>query len=156
MTGISVPALTTQQQYVWDVCSLLSAQLPAAVNRRLQADVGLSLQDVDVMAALADSETGRLRVNDLATSLRWERSRLSHHVTRMQTRGLVTREECPDDGRGAFLVLTPAGRAVVAKGVPVRNRAVRQLAFDALSDRDLDLLAKISDKVLAALHGPVR
>ena len=156
MTEISVAYLTTQQQHVWEACSLLSAQLPAAVNRRLQAEVGMSLPDVDVLAALADSETGRLRVNDLATSLRWERSRLSHHAARMQTRGLVAREECPEDGRGAFLVLTPTGRAGVAKGVQVRNQAVRQLAFDALSDRDVDLLVKISDKVSAALDGSIR
>jgi DNA-binding MarR family transcriptional regulator len=154
MTGISVAALTTQQQQVWETCSLLSALLPAAVNRRLQAEVGMSLADVDVLAALAESETGRLRVNDLAASLRWERSRLSHHAARMQARGLVAREECPDDGRGAFLALTPSGRAGVAKGVPVRNEAVRRLAFDALSDRDLDVLAKISDKVMAAMDTP--
>ena len=49
----------------------------------------------------------------------WERSRLSHHAKRMEGRGLVRRQECCDDGRGAFVTLTPAGREAIETAAPL-------------------------------------
>ncbi|MEV0827252.1 MarR family winged helix-turn-helix transcriptional regulator [Nonomuraea rubra] len=51
-----------------------------------------------VLVALSESPEGRTRTSDLAALLRWERSRVSHHVTRMEKRDLVSRQGCPDDG----------------------------------------------------------
>src|SRR3954454_9231455 len=96
--------LTDTQQRVWRSWLAANALLPAALHRELQADAGLSLPDFDVLVRLTDSGEGRVRMSDLARALTWERSRLSHHVKRMERRGLVRREECPDDGRGAFVV----------------------------------------------------
>jgi Winged helix DNA-binding domain len=61
----------------------------------------------------------------------WEQSRLSHQIARMTKRGLVAREECAEDGRGAFVVLTPAGREVVDAAAPMHVATVRRLAIDA-------------------------
>ena len=110
----------------------MGSRLPAALNRQLQRDSDLSLQDFDVLVQLTDVDEGRVRVSALAAALGWERSRLSHHVTRMERRGLVAREECDDDGRGAFVVLTPAGRAAIERAAPGHVRTVRSLVFDAL------------------------
>ncbi|MER6950558.1 MarR family transcriptional regulator [Nonomuraea sp. NPDC000554] len=146
------PWLTDKQQRVWRRWLTLNARLPAALHRELQADAGLSLQDYDVLVQLTDTADGRMRVSDLARALHWERSRLSHHVTRMARRGLVEREECPDDGRGAFIVLTPAGRAAIEQAAPAHVSTVRKLVFDSLSDEELDSLAAITDKVLTQLE----
>jgi DNA-binding MarR family transcriptional regulator len=146
------PWLTEQQQRVWRRWLALNTRLTAALHRELQADTGLSLQDYDVLVRLTDTAGGRMRVSDLARALQWERSRLSHHVTRMASRGLVEREECPDDGRGAFIVLTPAGRAAIERAAPAHVGTVRRLVFDSLSDEELDSLAAITDKVLTQLE----
>src|SRR5688500_3250957 len=109
---------TAEQQDVWRRWLRLNAALPAALHRELQSDAGLSLPDFDVLVHLTDTPEGRVRVNDLARALHWERSRVSHHVTRMERRGLIRREECSDDGRGAFVVITPAGRKAIEQAAP--------------------------------------
>jgi DNA-binding MarR family transcriptional regulator len=149
------PWLTEKEQQVWRGWLTLNALLPAALHRELQLDAGLSLPDFDVLVQLTDTPDGRVRVNDLARTLSWERSRLSHHVTRMERRGLVRREGCTDDGRGAFVVLTPEGRAAIERASPGHVRAVRALVFDALTGQEVDVLGAVVDKVLARLdEGP--
>ena len=143
--------LTAEQEQVWRRWLRLNVMLPAALHRELQADAGLSLPDFDVLVHLTDSPAGRVRVSDLAHALQWEKSRVSHHVTRMQGRGLVCREECPDDARGAFVVVTPAGRAAIERAAPGHVRTVRDLIFDQLTDAELEDLDAITRKVLARL-----
>jgi DNA-binding MarR family transcriptional regulator len=146
------PWLTEKEQQVWRGWLSLNALLPAALHRELQLDAGLSLPDFDVLVQLTDAPDGRVRVNDLARTLSWERSRLSHHVTRMQCRVLVQREECADDGRGAFVVLTPEGRAAIERAAPGHVRSVRALVFDALDSEEVDALGAMVAKVLARLE----
>src|SRR5688500_10159239 len=85
--------------------SLLAAQL----QRDLLQDSDLSLPDYDVLVVLSEAAEDRLRMRDLGQQLLWEKSRLSHHITRMERRGLVRREDCDVDARGAFVVITPEG-----------------------------------------------
>src|SRR4051794_34218843 len=100
------PWLSAQEEHMWRRWLKLNAELSATLQRELQDDAGLSMPDFDVLVHLTDSPEGRIRVTDLARLLHWERSRLSHHVTRMQRRGLVERTECVEDGRGAFIAIT--------------------------------------------------
>src|SRR3954454_12713243 len=145
--------LPADSERLWRRWLRLNALLPAALHRELQADADLSLPDFDVLVQLTDSSEGRVRVSDLARGLHWERSRVSHHVTRMERRGLVAREECRDDGRGAFVVLSPEGRAAIEQAAPAHVATVRQLVFDALTTHETDVLAQAIDKVLGQLEG---
>jgi len=85
--------------------------LPADARGPAASRNGLSIPDVEVLAHLSEASAGRLRSFALGQLLQWERSRLSQHLTRMERRGLVTRERCSTDQRGAFVVVTPEGRA---------------------------------------------
>jgi DNA-binding MarR family transcriptional regulator len=69
----------------------------------------------------------------------------------MQKRGLVAREECPEDGRGSMVRLTDAGRAAVESAAPDHAAAVRHYFFDQLSDAELETLAAVFDRLLANL-----
>jgi DNA-binding MarR family transcriptional regulator len=144
--------LTDKQQHVWRGWLAANALLPAALHRELQADAGLSLPDFDVLVHLTDSPEGRVRVTDLARALSWEKSRASHHLTRMERRGLVAREECRDDGRGAFVVLTPEGRTAIEQAAPAHVATVRRLVFDALTPHEAEVMAGVVEKVLARLE----
>ena len=137
---------------IWRAWLRVGSRLPAALNRQLQRDSELSLQDFDVLVQLTDVDEGRVRVSALAAALGWERSRLSHHVSRMERRGLVAREECDDDGRGAFVVLTPAGRAAIERAAPGHVRTVRSLVFDALAPAEVDALGEALAAVLDRLE----
>jgi len=143
--------LTAQEQRVWRRWLTLNARLSATLQRELQDDAGLSMPDFEVLVHLTDSPEGRIRVTDLARLLQWERSRVSHHVTRMEGRRLVQRVECTEDGRGAFIVITPQGRAAIEQAAPGHVKTVRRLVFDALSPEDLDAFATIIEKALAQL-----
>jgi len=147
--GSDVRWLTAQQEHLWRSWLTLNTKLASTLHRELQEDAGLSMQDFEVLVHLTDNPEGRLRVTDLAGLLQWERSRVSHHVTRMECRGLVERVECSEDRRGAFVVITPQGRAAIEGAAPGHVRAVRRLMFDALSEEEQAVLAAVIDKLLA-------
>jgi DNA-binding MarR family transcriptional regulator len=148
--------LTAEEQRVWRRWLTLNARLSATLQRELQDDAGLSTQDYEVLVHLTDNPAGRVRVTDLARLMQWERSRVSHHVTRMERRRLVQRVECAEDGRGAFVVITPQGRAAIERAAPGHVNTVRRLVFDALSPEEVDAFGTIIEKALAQLDKPAR
>ncbi|MFC5950957.1 MarR family winged helix-turn-helix transcriptional regulator [Pseudonocardia lutea] len=140
--------LDEREQRTWRAYLAMQAQLQAQLHRRLQADSGLSYADFDVLVALTDRNGEQVRVLELAEALQWEKSRLSHHLSRMQKRGLVERQECTDDARGAFVVLTEEGRRAIEGAAPGHVEAVRELMFDGLDAAQVDALAGIAETVL--------
>ncbi len=77
---------------------------------------------------------------------------MSHQLARMQRRGLIARQECPTDARGAFAVITEAGRAAIERAAPAHVETVRQLVFDDLSPGQLAALTAITEGVLDRLQ----
>ncbi len=122
--------------------------LRMALERELLADAGLSLADYEVLVTLSETSDRRLRMSALAERLEWSRSRLSHQVARMQDRGLVCRQDCPTDARGAFAVLTPDGLATIEAAAPGHLAGVRRHLFDHLSPEQVRALAEISHAVV--------
>jgi DNA-binding MarR family transcriptional regulator len=125
--------------------------LHAQIVRDLAREAGLSGPDYDVLTNVSEAEGRRSRLGDLAARMAWSRSRLSHHITRMERRGLVTREDCASDGRGAFVVLTDAGWRAVQAAAPGHVASVRRHFIDLLSREQLDALAEISQTVVRRL-----
>jgi len=106
-TAVTDPRwLDEHEQQAWRRYLDMQAQLQTRLHRELQRESSLSLADFDVLVALTDRPDTRIRVLELAEAVQWEKSRLSHHLVRMQRRGLIERQDCPDDARGAFVVLT--------------------------------------------------
>ncbi|MCO5967852.1 MarR family winged helix-turn-helix transcriptional regulator [Actinoallomurus soli] len=143
--------LDDQEQRAWRAFIRMHGRLTARLNRQLQADSGLSLADYEVLVQLTDAPDGRLRPFELQRDLQWEQSRLSHHLTRMQRRGLVAREECDEDGRGALIALTDEGRRAIVAAAPGHVETVRRLFFEGLTRDQLATLRQVSDEVLARL-----
>ena len=148
--------LTEDEQRAWRGLLRMTAQLNARMNRQLQDEYGISLPDYDVLVVLSEAPQGRHRVFELADELAWEQSRVSHQLARMQRRGLVARQECPTDARGAFAVLTEAGRAAIERAAPAHVEMVRQLVFDGLSRDQLAALTAVTAGVLDRLQDPSR
>jgi DNA-binding MarR family transcriptional regulator len=125
--------------------------LHAQILRDLAREAGLSGPDYDVLSNVSEAPGRRARLGDLAARMAWSRSRLSHHITRMERRGLVTREDCTSDGRGAFVVLTDAGWRAIRAAAPGHVASVRRHFIDLLSRDQLDALAEISQTVVRRL-----
>jgi DNA-binding MarR family transcriptional regulator len=132
----------------------MSTLLPAQLNRQLQRDSGLSLPEYEVLVQLSEAPGRRLRPYQLCEALNWEQSRLSHQLTRMERRGLVAREECAADGRGAFVILRAEGDAALQSAAPGHVAAVRQLIFDRLDDGGRAAFEDACTAILAALGEP--
>jgi DNA-binding MarR family transcriptional regulator len=143
--------LTEEEQRAWRGLLRMTAQLNARANRQLQEEYGISLPDYEVLVALSEAPEGRLRVFEVADALAWEQSRVSHQLARMQRRGLIAREDCATDARGAFAVLTAAGRAAIEQAAPAHVELVRQLVFDELSRGQVSALTEITTRVLDRL-----
>jgi DNA-binding MarR family transcriptional regulator len=143
--------LSPAEQRAWRSFIDMHAKLTGRLSRQLQTDSGLSAADFAVLVALTDVPDGRRRFLDLARSVEWEKSRMSHHIARMAGRGLVVREECPEDARGAFVVITPEGRAAIEAAAPRHVQAVREFFLDHVTPAELRVLAEISDRVVRKL-----
>ena len=140
--------LDDEEQRTWRAFVRLQKRLAAELNRQLQATANLSLADYDVLVQLTDAPEGRLRPYEMQKMLEWEQSRLSHHLGRMQRRDLVRREECASDGRGAYIVLTDAGRRAITDAAPDHVETVRRLFFDALKPSQVTALRRLTTQVL--------
>ena len=126
--------LSDDEQQTWRTYLRMSSLLPAALNRQLQQDCGLTLPEYEVLVQLSETPGHRLRPFQICEGLNWEQSRLSHQLTRMERRGLVSRHECAADGRGAFIELTAVGADAIAAAAPRHVATVRRLIFDQLSE----------------------
>lgn len=146
--------LTEREARAWRGLQFMQMRLDGALARQLAAESGLSYPDYLVLVALTDEPDGRMRLYELAAVLGWEKSRLSHHVGRMAARGLVTKERCDSDRRGANVVVTKRGRKEIEAAAPGHVEAVRRLFVDRLTPGQLDALAEITEAVLAAFDEP--
>src|SRR4029453_11843304 len=137
--------LDADEQRAWRSYLRMASRLSAHLNRQLQADSDLSLADFDVLVHPPDTPGRPPRVAGLARELNWEKTRLSHHVARMERRGLVRREECRDDGRGSYTLPPPGGLGAIEGAAPGHVEAVRQVVFDALTRQQAEALGEVAD-----------
>jgi DNA-binding MarR family transcriptional regulator len=148
------PLLTAEELRIWRDFIETAEALRSELASRLQSESALSPGDYAVLLALSEAPGQRLRSSDLATSIGWERSRLSHHLGRMERRGLIHREECATDNRGAEIVLdTPGAEAFRRASVP-HLRAVRELFVDALTSTQLIAAGEVARALRSSLGSP--
>lgn len=146
-----IPWLDDREMAVWRRWLRVQTELQAALGRALHRDSDLSLQDFETLVMLSEAEDRRLRVSALAERMHWERSRLSHHLRRMATRGLVCKEDCEEDGRGAFVSITSEGMAALEAAAPGHVREVRARFFEGMDREEMRVVDQFLRKVLARL-----
>jgi DNA-binding MarR family transcriptional regulator len=127
--------------------------LDLQIARDLQHDSGLSDADYHVLSTLSESPEGSSRARDLAAGLLWSTSRLAHHVGRMEHRGLVARQPCADDARGALISLTEQGRDTLQQAAPLHVASVRRHLIGLLTAEEVAALDTIAEKVITHLAG---
>jgi DNA-binding MarR family transcriptional regulator len=138
--------LTGRDAELWDAWSAATDAL-AQVAADVARETGVSDPDLVVLTRLRDLGDGRLRQSQLAAATGWHRSRLSHHLRRMEERGLVTRSDVPG---GVDVSTTTMGRAALTRARPVHADAVRRHLVDVLPARDRERLLAILRRVTDA------
>jgi len=145
---------TREQLRVWREFVETGEALRNQLAGRLQRDTGLSPGDYAVLLALSEAAGHRIRSSELAATIGWERSRLSHHLGRMERRGLITREDCATDSRGAEVVQAPPGAEAFRAATVPHLRAVRELFTDALTAEQLAAAGEIAAALRRHLDSP--
>jgi DNA-binding MarR family transcriptional regulator len=143
--------LNEREERAWRALQQMQLRLDGELARQLAGESALSYSDYVVLVALTGQPDGRMRLFELGRLLGWEKSRLSHHVSRMAGRGLVKKERCPSDRRGAFVAVTKKGRNEIEAAAPGHVAAVRELFIDRLTGDQLDAVAEAAEAVLDAL-----
>jgi DNA-binding MarR family transcriptional regulator len=118
----------------------------ATIIRRLEAELQdahrMGLGEFEALLQLSLADLGRLRMSDLADRLVLSRSGVTRLVDRLEAAGYVARVTCPSDARGAFAVLTDAGRTCLRDAAPTHVRGVRAHFVDRVPPDELDRLAR--------------
>lgn len=143
--------VSPQDWQLWREFVTMHRHLARELDRRLQREAGISQADFSVLATLADSRDERLRTGELAELLAWEKSRVSHQVSRMESRDLVDRAECETDGRGTWVGITEEGHRVLRGATADHGAAIRSLFLDHLREPDRAALSTAARRVLDQL-----
>ncbi|RBY74590.1 MarR family transcriptional regulator [Geodermatophilus sp. TF02-6] len=145
--------LDAEEQRAWRAW-LYSAQLLLdRLDRELVRETGIPHTYYEILVALSETEDHMLRMSELADRCLSSRSRLSHAVSRLEERGWVRRQVCPDDGRGQLAVLTEEGFAALEAAAPVHVEGVRAHLFDQLSPEQVAAVRDVGETLLRHL-GP--
>ena len=140
--------LDDRQQHAWRRLAAVILKLPSELEHQLQTDAGLSHFEYWVLALLSEAPDRSLRLSQLADQANSSLSRLSHGITRLEKRGWVTRQPCPDDRRATLAVLTDDGWDQIVAAAPGHVDAVQRFVFDGLTHDDVDELARLCDAIL--------
>lgn len=140
---MSTEPLSPQELRVWHAFKLMSEDVMSRVGRDIAEATGLSGPEFGVLARLADCGQGEMRQQTLAESMGWDKSRLSHQLTRMQKRKLIERREA--DNRVVLVVLTRHGREKLKAARPIHAGSVRRNLLDRLNAEQIATIVRVSN-----------
>ena len=144
----TISRLDTRELLAWRGLLHVYAQLSKALDAQLVAEHGLPLTSYEVLMYLSDADGGRMRMNELADSVLLSRSGLTRLVDRLEREGYLERCSCAHDARGAFAVLTPAGREKVESARVTHLAGVREHFLSKFSSDELEVLGDAWQRVL--------
>jgi DNA-binding MarR family transcriptional regulator len=144
--------MTAAELATWRSLYDTTAELLRILAAEMLEDSGLSPSDYDVLVALSEAAGRRLRSSELAANIGWEPSRLSHHLGRMERRGLVRRDGSLADGRGTEVSLTQVGADIFRRATPAHLKAIKKYFADALTPVQVEALADVLRALRNHLH----
>lgn len=144
--------LSHGEQELWRTIREFLWQFPSAMDRQMLRDSNMQTGEYSVLAVLSETAEPSLRPADIADALRWDRSRLSHLLRRMEAKELISRCSDEVDRRGHQIILTDQGRRTITEAAPSHVTFVRETIFDSLSDQERAALESALPKILASLE----
>ena len=138
--GMTVP-LTRQELDTWRGFRFMVEETSLGVSRALSSSTGMSGGEFGILSILAEAPLHTFRQQDLADAMRWDRTRLSHQLTRMEGRGLITRKK--GDGGITLVLLAIAGEEELRRAAPRLGQIVKEKFFSRLNQAQLASLEEI-------------
>lgn len=138
------------RQAAWLGLLQAHAALTRALDQGLATRHGLTLSSYEVLARLAHSPNGYLRMTDLTEQTQLSLSRVSRVVDQLESRALVARRSCPGDSRAVHASVTEGGRELVGAAQDTFFDTVEELFLGKLSCDEIDTLGSLFGRL-----GPV-
>lgn len=142
---MDINKVNEDEMRIWNMWKGSFKRIFGRVVKELSERTGLSEGDFGVLDRLIQFGDGKLRQQELADSMNWDKSRLSHHLTRMEKRGLVKRGPLDAD-RGVQVIITSAGKAALDEALPIVSMAIRKYFLDQLTDQDIESITKLAER----------
>ncbi len=119
-----------------------------AVDDRLRAEHGLSVDDYGILITLVGQPDRRLRMSQLGEHRLLTPSGITRAVMRLEERGLVRRDQDPSDGRAFFATLTANGVRALRQAQRSHHAIVREQYLGRLDARELAQLGGLFEKAV--------
>ena len=142
--------LSREELGAWRAFVTMHHRLERHLVAHLQREFGLSDSDFEILVNLSEAPKGRMRAYELGRATDWEKTRLSHHLRRMENRGMIRRED--SGARYPDIVLTETGRDAIKASAPANAARVRALFIDVLGPKRLAAFREASEDVSAAIE----
>lgn len=139
--------LTGRELDAWRTFLSSNVQLIERLDHELQQRSRITLTDFEILSALGSAPGNRLRMSDLAREVLVSRSRLTYRVDRLAEVAFVTREECEDDRRGLWAILTETGRQALDNAGSEHQSDLRNWFFDLMSPDELATLTSVMSRI---------
>lgn len=134
--------LDAAQQRDWRAYVEGNIRLHDIMDRELKAQHGLSGSEYEILVRLSEAPDRRMRMAELAGLASQSRSRLSHTCSRLESKGLVRRDNCPGDKRGVYAHLTDEGFATLERAARDHVTTVREYFIDLIDPADLAAIGR--------------
>jgi len=139
--------LSETELSTWRSVMAAKTRLLERLDHELQQRSSLSLTDYEILTVLSESPRKRIRMSELADRVLVSRSRLTYRIDRLTQLGYVNREECADDRRGLYAILSDNGSATLEAATPHHTRDLRTWFFDSLDPGELETLNTIMTRI---------
>jgi DNA-binding MarR family transcriptional regulator len=140
---MSTELLSPRELRVWHAFLLMGEDVLGRVGRDIAQATGLSGSEFGVLSRLAAIGKGEMRQQALARVMTWDKSRLSHQLTRMQQRGLIERRY--KDRNSVLVVLTKLGQKKLEAARPIQAESVRRHLLSRLTPEQVDTIVRVSN-----------
>ena len=145
-------SLNAQETKIWGDYLSATLRLIEKLDHELQQRSHISLTDYEILSNLESASDKKVRMSDLANKVLVSRSRLTYRVDRLVEAGYIEREECSDDRRGLWAILTPKGAAALTQAEPGYVDDIKSWFFDQLHDKEVivlgDIMSRIDEKLV--------
>jgi len=143
---VSGELLSDDERIAWQAALSTADGLRALVNSEFGPSTGLSSADFLVLTRLKVAPEYRMAgLKALAAKLDWSPSRLSHHLRRMKTRGLV--ELVHESGGQLVVSATENAQQVMETASVLHARAVRRYFLSQATDDELRVIVQLAERV---------
>lgn len=140
--------LSPREVELWHAIKVIGQMALSVVGLKIEAQTSLSGADFGVLSRLEDLGNGEMSQRGLSQSLGWEKSRLSHHLKRMEKRGLIKRYPA-SFSTGVSVMIEPAGKEAIALARPIHAAIVRKYVLQHVNADEKSALLKFAEQLQA-------